>query len=87
MTTKLAEYFDEERGRAAKLAKATCQAPSFLRAIADKKRPCPVKVAVLIEVHTGGAVPRKELCADWPEIWPELVAADSSVGSTAQPAA
>lgn len=75
--SKLKDYFIAERGRAADLSKRTLAAPSFLRAIAEGERPCPPKLAVSIEVETGGAVTRKDLFPkDWREIWPELAAND-----------
>jgi len=76
---KLHEYFQGERGRAAELARSTGQAASFLREIALGSRPCPAKLAVRIELHTGKQVTRKDLLPnDWPEIWPELVAHEAA---------
>lgn len=73
---KLIEYFKAERGRAAELARKTGQSPAFLRAIAAGDRPCPPKLAVQIELHTGKAVTRKDLFPqDWADLWPELAAA------------
>lgn len=45
-------------------------------------RPCAPALAVLIEKHSNGAVPRPTLRKDWKEIWPELSGA--SDGRTQQ---
>jgi len=37
------------------------------------KRPIPIERMLVIEMHTGGLVSRKDLCPDrWQELWPEL---------------
>jgi len=82
--SKLQDYFNAERGRAAALAKKTTAAPSFLRAIAAGERPCPPKLAVSIEVETSRAVTRKDLLPnDWRAIWPELAANEATTEHTA----
>ena len=71
----LADYFDQERGRLAALAKATGASRSFLRAISVGERPCPPKLAVRIEIESARAVTRQQLFPqDFGEYWPELVA-------------
>jgi DNA-binding transcriptional regulator YdaS (Cro superfamily) len=41
---------------------------------ADGRRRVPVQYGALIELHTGGAVTRREMFPDsWQSIWPELV--------------
>ncbi len=69
----LSLYLSQERGNAAKLARAVEISHSFLVQIAQGERPCPPKVAVRIERETLGVVGRAMLLPDdWQEIWPEL---------------
>ena len=57
-------------GGAAKLAALLDVSP---QAISNwKERGVPIDRCVAIERVTGGAVTRKDLRADWQEIWPEL---------------
>lgn len=69
----LKAYLSEKRGRQAELAKAIgAHAPDISR-WADGERPIPISHAAQIEIHTGGAVTRKEMFPDsWQSIWPEL---------------
>jgi DNA-binding transcriptional regulator YdaS (Cro superfamily) len=69
----LSEYFSEERGRQAKLAKDINAHASDLSRWADGTRPIPVEYGAAIEKATGGLVTRKEMFPnDWQRIWPEL---------------
>ena len=46
-------------------------------------RPVPIGRAVQIETATAGAVTRRDLRADWADIWPEL--ASAAPGTTTPP--
>lgn len=69
----LTQYFEEERGRQAHLAKQIgAHAPDVSR-WADGTRAIPVIYGAQIEAATNGLVTRKEMFPDdWQKIWPEL---------------
>jgi DNA-binding transcriptional regulator YdaS (Cro superfamily) len=81
---KLADYIQQERGRASLVAAATGLSAAFIYQVANGDRPCPADRAADIEAATEGAVPRWDLRPlDWHRIWPELVGAE---GAPAVPA-
>lgn len=68
----LSEYIKRERGNGKALAEKLGISQSVLSQIAaDSSGTSPVR-CVLIEQHTKGQVTRKDLRADWAQIWPEL---------------
>ena len=75
----LSQYFSQERGRQAALAKAIgAHAPDVSR-WADGKRPIPMEYGAAIEAATGGLVTRREMFPnDWHRLWPELATATES---------
>jgi DNA-binding transcriptional regulator YdaS (Cro superfamily) len=80
---KLSQYFEEERGRQAQLAKKIgAHAPDVSR-WADGTRTIPVIYGARIEAATKGLVTRKEMFPnDWQKIWPELKAKKSAAVCT-----
>ncbi|SEL13142.1 DNA-binding transcriptional regulator Cro [Roseateles sp. YR242] len=69
----LSDFFAQEHGAQAKLAKATGIPAPLLSQWASEDRPVPPVRCVEIERATGGAVTRRDLRPkDWREIWPEL---------------
>jgi DNA-binding transcriptional regulator YdaS (Cro superfamily) len=68
----LIDYLAAERGRAAALARAIDVKPAQIGKWVKGVRPIPTKKCVRIERVTAGQVTRRELRADWAEIWPEL---------------
>lgn len=68
----LIQYLNAERGRAAALARAIDVKPTQIGKWVAGERPVPTKKCVRIEQATGGMVSRRDLRADWREIWPEL---------------
>lgn len=76
---QLNEYFQEKRGRQARLARAIGAHASDLCDWASGERPIPIKYGYLIEQETGMAVTRKEMFPDeWEKLWPELAHTDAS---------
>lgn len=76
---RLSEYLIQERGLAARLARATGLSPAFLSQVAGGVRPCPADRGAAIESATGGVVRRWDLRpADWYRIWPELIGAEGA---------
>lgn len=74
----LKKWLDDERGRAAGLARALGVSATFVWKMAHEDRPVPVEHAAAVERFTGGAVTRRDIRPqDWHLIWPELAAADS----------
>lgn len=74
---QLANYFAENRGAQAELARALGIPQSLPSAWAaadiKKRRPVPIQHCLAIERATSGAVTRKDLRPDdWHLIWPEL---------------
>lgn len=70
----LATYLQDERGRAAALAKAMRVSAGFVYQLASGMRPVPAERCAAIESATCGQLRRWHLRpADWHLIWPELV--------------
>jgi DNA-binding transcriptional regulator YdaS (Cro superfamily) len=69
----LHDYFTQERGRQAALAKAISAHAPDLSKWATGERPIPVAYGADIERATNGLVTRKDLFPeDWARFWPEL---------------
>jgi DNA-binding transcriptional regulator YdaS (Cro superfamily) len=70
---KLKLWLKGERGRAAALAERLDVHPPFITKIANGKKPIPVGKMYQIECFTGGAVTRRDMHPESPElIWPDL---------------
>lgn len=75
---RLSEYLQQERGRAAALARAIGVAPTYLYQLEVGLRAVSPARAVQIERVTCGAVTRRDLRPhDWRDIWPELAEQDN----------
>ena len=75
----LAQYFAEERGRAAKVARLLSVPPAWLSQMAAGDRPVPPPLVPQIERLSGGTVRRWDLRpTDWHRIWPELIGAEGA---------
>lgn len=70
----LLDYIKQKRGNAGILAKKIgCHTPDIYN-WAKKLRPIPVEYMARLEIHTNGAISRKQLRPDdWWVIWPELL--------------
>lgn len=76
---QLAEHFDADWGRMARLARHLGLSPAFLSQIAKGVRPAPAERCAAIEQATSGAVRRWDLRPrDWHRIWPELIGAEGA---------
>lgn len=75
----LRTYFGAERGRCARVARATGVSAAYLSQIADGVRPCPPAYAPAIEEACERQVLRWDLRPDdWHRIWPELIVVDGA---------
>jgi len=69
----LKEWLKGERGRSAALARHLSLQPPNINEWITGKKPVPVAHALAIELFTGGAVKRQDLCPnEWQKFWPEL---------------
>lgn len=74
VSMNLADYLNEERGRARDLALALPAQQALVSQWANGVRPVPPDRCVDIERITCGVVSRRDLRPDdWHRIWPELV--------------
>lgn len=74
----LKDWVRAERGRAVRLGAAIGVHPVLIRQWSGQERPIPVRHMAAIELATGGAVTREEMCEDWARVWPELARASGA---------
>jgi DNA-binding transcriptional regulator YdaS (Cro superfamily) len=55
------DFFIKNRGLSARVAKISGVSPSYISNIINKKRNCPVFVALVIEKETNGSINLKKL--------------------------
>ena len=81
---KLNDYFNKQgHGAMSVLAKSLSVSVVTVHFWSAGKRPVPAVRCSQIETATAGAVTRRDLRADWADIWPEL--ASAAPGTTTPP--
>ena len=79
---KLKSWLKGEKGRAAALAGCLGVQSPFITKIANGEKPIPVAHMYRIEKFTGGAVTRRDMHPQSPElIWPDLATTEKEVAN------